>query len=169
MAPHRGWTPREGVVEATVSACPDPGFLTAVWLVGVEDASPDDSGEITVAELFGDRVGPAASTVRCGVKAVNDPRLVTDLADVDLPVDATRPHRYAAAWGEEGVGLYVDGRLVHAVGQTLRYPLQLLVDLFELPGLDGDAGPRDPAAYPRTARVHEVRAWRSPPRPSLPG
>jgi hypothetical protein len=39
------------------------------------------------------------------------------------------------------------------VAQSIAYPLQLMVDLFEFP-----AGPdRDPAAYPKVAEVRRVR------------
>ncbi|SMH49305.1 Glycosyl hydrolases family 16 [Rathayibacter oskolensis] len=149
----RWWTPRSGRVEAVLEASPHPACMLAIWLVGVEESGPDDSGEITVAELFGSLRGERRSTVRLGVKAVNDPRLRTDIVDLDLPIDTAEPHRYAAEWSEAGVALSVDGALVHTVEQTLAYPLQLMIDLFEFP----EAGPRDPAAYPRTARVRSVR------------
>jgi len=149
----RLWTPTGGHIEALVSANPDPSCMLAVWLVGTEESSPDDSGEITVAELFGSLRGERRSTVRTGVKSVNDPRLRTDVVDVELPIDAAEPHLYSADWSEDGVVLSLDGAVVHRVAQWLPYPLQLMIDLFEFP----EEGPRDPAAYPRTARVHHVR------------
>lgn len=149
----RLWTPSAGRIEAVLEANPHPSCMLAVWLVGLEESSPDDSGEITVAELFGSLRGERRSTVRLGVKAVNDPRLRTDVVDVELPIDIAQPHRYAAQWSEAGVAFFVDGELVHTVAQSLRYPLQLMVDLFEFP----EEGPRDPTAYPRTARVRSVR------------
>lgn len=149
----RLWTPSGGRVEAVLEASPHPGCMLALWLVGIEESGPDDSGEITVAELFGSLRGERRSTVRTGVKAVNDSRLTTDVVDVELPIDIAEPHLYAAEWSEAGVALFVDGILVHTVAQSLSYPLQLMLDLFEFP----EAGPRDPAAYPRTARVRSVR------------
>jgi hypothetical protein len=134
-----------------VSASPDPTCMVGVWLVGFEESSPDDSGEICLAELFGDQVGPDGSTVRLGIKAHHDPRLRTDLADVRLPLDATAPHAYAAHWDATGVRLLVDGAEVWTSDQVLAYPLQLMIDLFEFP-----AGPRDPGHYPRTAVVRSV-------------
>lgn len=149
----RLWTPSGGRVEAVLEASPHPGCMLALWLVGIEESGPDDSGEITVAELFGSLRGERRSTVRTGVEAVNDPRLSSDVVDVELPIDTAEPHLYAAEWSEAGVALFVDGILVHTVAQSLSYPLQLMLDLFEFP----EAGPRDPAAYPRTARVRSVR------------
>jgi hypothetical protein len=147
----RLWTPSSGEVEVVVSASPDPTCMVGIWLVGFEESSPDDSGEICLAELFGDQVGPDGSTVRLGIKAHHDPRLRTDLADVRLPLDATAPHAYAAHWDATGVRLLVDGAEVWTSDQVLAYPLQLMIDLFEFP-----AGPRDPGHYPRTAVVRSV-------------
>ncbi|WP_369374741.1 glycoside hydrolase family 16 protein [Promicromonospora sp. Populi] len=134
-----------------MSASPDPTCMVGVWLVGFEETSPQDSGEICLAELFGDRVGPGGSTVRLGLKAHHDPRLETDLADVALPIDATTPHTYAAEWDATGVRLFVDGAPIWASAQVLDYPLQLMIDLFEFP-----AGPRVPGDYPKTAAVRSV-------------
>jgi len=149
----RLWTPSSGGVEAVISASADPRCMTAVWLVGFEAASPDEAGEICVAELFGDRIGPEGSVVRLGIKAHHDPRLRDEIHDLPLPIDATRPHSYAAEWDRDGVRLLVDGRLVARSEQRLEYPLQLMIDLFEFP----DDERRDPADYPRTAVVHRVR------------
>jgi hypothetical protein len=152
----RWWTPSAGLVEATVRASPDPACLTAVWLVGFEEASPQDSGEICVAELFGDAIGPGRSQVRLGVKAHHDPRLHTDMVDLSVDLDATEEHRYATAWDATGVRFYVDDTLVRTVDQRLDYPLQLMVDLFELP----IGEPRDPGSYPKVATVRSVRGYR---------
>jgi hypothetical protein len=161
--PHRElWAPSSGAVEVELIAPADPRCLTAVWLVGVEAGSPDDSGEITVVELFGDRIGAAASTVRTGVKAINDPRLHDDLVDLELPWDAREPHRYGAAWNAAGVRLFVDGELVHDSPQSLGYPMQLMIDLFELPAGsddDSDVASDDVGGYPRTATVARVRCY----------
>ena len=152
----RLWTPSSGLVEATVRATADPTCMLAVWLVGLEETSPEHSGEICVAELFGHAVGPESSQVRLGVKAHHDPGLRTEMVDLWLPIDATEPHTYAAAWDSDGVRFYVDNRLVHADAQTLSYPLQLMVDLFEFP-VDED---RRPGGYPKSAQVLGVRGYR---------
>jgi hypothetical protein len=79
--------------------------MLAVWLVGFEE-DPDQSGEICIAELYGDRIG------------------------------ATGWHTYAAAWNTRQTRFYVDDRLVRTVPQGLDYPLQLMIDLFEFPAGD---------------------------------
>ncbi|MGD8194953.1 glycoside hydrolase family 16 protein [Herbiconiux sp. P18] len=148
------WAPSSGYVEVTVSASTTPGTMTAVWLVGVELDSPDDSGEICVAEIDGSAIGAASSgragsvRVRAGVKAHHDPRLITDMAEVDVAVRADRPHTWAVRWDADGVLIGCEGRLVRRIPQRLDYPLQLMLDLFEVA----------PAAPARTV-LHHVRAW----------
>jgi hypothetical protein len=134
----------------------DPACLTAAWLVGFEETSPEDSGEICVVELFGNVIGVHGSQVRTGVKAHHDPRLRTQMQDRVLDLDATDPHTYAAVWDRSRVRIYVDDLLVHTVEQGVTYPLQLMVDLFELPE-DED---REPAGYPKSAQVLGVRGYR---------
>jgi hypothetical protein len=50
----RLFTPSEGLVEARLRATADPTVMLALWLVGVEEGGPEESGEICVAheELF---------------------------------------------------------------------------------------------------------------------
>jgi hypothetical protein len=151
----RLYTPSSGLAEATMRASADPTCLLAFWLVGFE-ASPDASGEICVAELFGHAIGPERSHVRLGVKAHHDPRLTTDMAELALDFDAAGWHTYSAEWSAERVRFFIDDRLVRSVRQRIDYPLQLMLDLFEFP-----AGPeRDPAAYPKLAEVRSVRGYR---------
>ena len=116
--------------------------MLAFWLVGFE-ATPEQSGEICVAELFGHAIGPRRSGVRIGVKAHHDPRLREDMEEVALDLDATGWHSYAAEWTPERIRFFVDDRLVRTVRQRIDYPLQLMVDLFEFP----EGARRDPAAY----------------------
>ncbi|GAB3757702.1 hypothetical protein GCM10028864_42000 [Microlunatus parietis] len=146
------WTPSAGRVEVTAAASPDPACMLGIWLVGVEDGAPEDSGEILLAELYGSMIGPGRSTVRLGVKAHHDPRLTTDVTDHELPLDATTPHRYGTEWDETGVRILVDGHLIKTYDQVLAYPQQLMIALFEFP----TAEDRDPAAYPKTADVLRV-------------
>lgn len=152
----RLWTPSTGLVEATLRASPDPTCMLAIWLVGFEEHSPQDSGEICIAELYGEAIGPDGSQVRLGVKAHHDPRLRTDITDVVLDFDASEDHTYAAEWDTDRVRLFVDGALVRDIDQGIGYPLQLMIDLFEFPTDD----PRGTGTYPKSAHVQAVRGYR---------
>ena len=152
----RLYAPTQGLVEAELRASPDPTCMLALWLVGVEDGSPQDCGELCVAELFGRAVGPDRSGVRIGVKAHGDPRLHDDMTEAQLDLDASQWHRYGVAWSTDGADFLVDDRVVRSVRQRIGYPLQVMVDLFEFP-----LGPDRPAhAYPKSAEVRRVRGWR---------
>jgi hypothetical protein len=150
----RLYTPSGGRAEAVLRASADPTCMVAFWLVGFEDR-PERSGEICVCELFGHAIGRDRSRVRVGVKAHHDPRLEWEMDEVELELDATDWHTYAAEWGAEGVRFLVDDRLVRSSRQRIDYPLQLMVDLFEFP----EGGDRDPAAYPKTGDVRAVRGY----------
>lgn len=148
----RLWTPTTGEVEVRVSATADPTCMAAIWLVGFEESGPDDSGELCIAELFGDKISPDGSTVRVGIKAHHDSRLHNDVRDIHLPIDATQPHTYGVRWSEDGAEFSVDGQVIMTSDQRLDYEQQLMIDLFEFPRTER----RDQQDYPKTAVVHSV-------------
>jgi hypothetical protein len=145
------WAPSAGRLDITVSATEDVGCMLAVWLVGTEHLAPDQAGEICVFEIDADAIGTDAFRARCGVKAHDDPRLTTDMAEVQIPLDATRPHTWTAVWGAGETVIGCDGVVVRRIAQAPEYPLFLMVDLFEL---DPSVGP-----YPKTATIHHFRGW----------
>jgi hypothetical protein len=147
------WAPSAGRVDVTVRAAVDPGSMLAVWLVGSEHLDPRDSGEICVFEIDAEAVGPETTTARIGIKAHHDDRLRTDMVEVPVPVDASRPHTWTAIWGAGGTVIGCEGRVVGRFTQAPDYPLILMIDIFE-------TGGRSPVtAYPKTARIHRVRGW----------
>lgn len=152
----RLYTPSEGLVEANLRATIDPTTMLGFWLVGHEESAPEDSGEICIVELFGDAIGRTSSTLSIGVKAHHDPRLHDDMARVPRDLDATGWHRYAAAWDATAVRFFVDDQLVRVVEQSITYPLQVMLDLFEFP----PSADRDPDDYPKTGDVADVRGYR---------
>lgn len=144
------WAPTSGQVEVTVTASTDPGCMLAVWLVGTEHLDERDSGEVCVFEVDAEAVGERTTTARVGVKAHHDPRLVTDMTEVVVPVGRGERHTWTAAWDDDGVRVACGGQLVYSSTQRLPYPLQLMVDLFE-------TAPPGPASdYPKAALVHRV-------------
>jgi hypothetical protein len=151
----RLYTPSSGLAEAVLKASPDPTCMLAFWLVGFEE-SPEASGEICVCELFGSAITRRRSGVNIGLKAHHDPRLREDMEQVQLDLDASDWHSYAAEWDAEQIRFFVDDRLVRTVRQRIDYPLQLMVDLFEFP----DGPHRDPADYPKVGDVRAVRGYR---------
>jgi hypothetical protein len=151
----RLWTPSAGLVEVAARASSDPTCMLGLWLVGFEEASPQQSGEVCIAELYGNAIAPGRSQVRLGVKAHHDPGLYDEMTDVTLPLDAREEHTYAAEWNSRCVHFFVDDQLVHTVDQGVDYPLQLMIDLFEFPA----TAERDRAHYPKSAYVTAVRGY----------
>ncbi|WP_263119502.1 glycoside hydrolase family 16 protein [Cellulomonas fimi] len=144
------FAPRRGRVDVTASASRDQGCMLAIWLVGVERDSPHDSGELCVAEIDAAAIG-ASTTVRTGLKAHHDPRLVTDMTEVEVPLDVSRPHTWTVLWGAGRTVIGCEGEVVREIDQAPDYPLLLMLDLFDV----GPAGGR----YPKSAVLHRVRGW----------
>ncbi|MFI9152433.1 hypothetical protein [Streptomyces sp. NPDC053367] len=149
------WAPSAGRVDVTVSASVDEGCMLAAWLVGTEHLSAKDTGEVCIFEIDADGVGDGRSRARCGVKAHSDTRFATDMTEVVVPVDASKPHTWTAIWGPSGTFIGCEGVVVKHMPPFPRYPLFLMIDLFEV------CPPSASAAYPKTAHVHAVRGWES--------
>lgn len=148
------WAPSSGRVDIAVSASRDGGCMLAAWLVGTEHERADAAGEICVFEIDAEAIGSHRSVARSGVKAHSDPRLDTDMAEVPLPFDASRPHTWTVIWGGGETVIGCEGIVVRRVPQAPDYPLFLLIDLFEVAAPAG--------SYPKTASVHHVRGWNGP-------
>ena len=61
-----GYTPHFGQLEITMRGTISPRSMFAFWLSGIEDR-PEHSGEICVAEIFGDGLGDGTADVGMGV------------------------------------------------------------------------------------------------------
>jgi RimJ/RimL family protein N-acetyltransferase len=152
---HRGWLVRHGVIEVRLAAIRHPDVMVACWPIGFE-ADPDDCGELCIAEIFGSELDDAGGWVGVGVKPQNDPRLRADFEKIRIDGDLTLAHDYAVEWTPERVRFFVDGRWVKTVVQTIDYPVQLMLDVYEFPRADGV---RDTAALPHVLRIERVRSY----------
>ena len=109
----------------------NPGQLAALWMIGFED-EPDRSGEITIMEIFGEGIDETGTELGHGIKAVNDPRLVTDFIVPRLPFSPERYHTYRADWDTSGVSFYLNGQMLRRVDQSPAYPMQFMLNVYEL-------------------------------------
>lgn len=126
-----------------------PSDLASLYLIGFEER-PEDSGEITVFEIFGRAVDADSAVVGRGVKAINDPRLVTDFIEDRLPINVADWHDYGFVWTTDGVQFFVDGQPVGRTDQSPDYPLQLMLTCYRL---------ETTAEAPPRLEVDCVRAW----------
>jgi hypothetical protein len=152
----RLWLPHFGVIEARARGIRHPAAMVALWPVGIEDQGAN-CGEICIFEIFGSEIGEASGLVGVGVKPQRDPRLVQDFEKVQVEGDLTQFHDYAVEWLPGRLRFFVDGRLVKTVEQSIDYPVQLMLDVYELPT---DA-PRDTSAHPLVFEVAHVREYRA--------
>ena len=151
----RLWLVHHGVIEVRLAAIRHPDAMVAFWPIGFEDR-PDDCGELCIAEIFGSDLDDGGGWVGVGVKPQNDPRLRTDFEKVRVDGDLTAFHDYAVEWTAERVRFFIDGRWVKTVAQSLDYPVQFMLDVYEFPRADGS---RDTDALPHTLRVQRVRSF----------
>lgn len=124
--------------------------MLAAWLVGTEHEDDRAAGEVCIFEIDAAAVGER-TTARSGVKAHGDARLTSDMIEVELPFDATKPHTWTAIWGEGETIIGCEGIVVRHLRQAPDYPLFLMLDLFEIGSPQGE--------YPKVATIHSVRGW----------
>jgi hypothetical protein len=144
------WAPSAGRVDIRVSASRDPGCLLAAWLVGTKHEDEREAGEACIFEIDAAAVGEK-TTARSGIEAHRDARLTTDMIEVELAFDTSKPHTWTAIRGDGETIIGCEGVVVRHLRQAPDYPLFLMVDLFEIGSPQG--------AYPKAATIYSVRGW----------
>ncbi|MDM9647156.1 glycoside hydrolase family 16 protein [Rhizobium sp. S163] len=153
IAPRRLFLPHYCRLEMRARASLNPWNLAALWLIGFED-EPHRSGEITLFEVFGGNVEPDAVKIGRGIKKIHDPKLTTELDEASVPIAVGDWHVYAMDWTPEGIDFLVDGTVVTRTRQSPDYPMQLMLNLYDLPG-DEDRS----QALTATFDIDYVKAW----------
>ena len=134
-----------------------PTHLAALWLIGFED-SPERSGEITVMEVFGKDSDETGTVLGHGIKRINDPNLTDEFAAPWLPFDVADWHLYAIDWRPDCVEFSLDGRVLTRSSQSPDYPMQLMLNVYDIPGIraDGQSSTSNRPAFD----IDFIRAWR---------
>jgi Glycosyl hydrolases family 16 len=153
-----GYTPHFGHVEIRMRGVVTARSMFAFWLSGIED-EPEHSGEICVAEIFGDAIGDRTAAVGMGVHSFRDPSLHEDFSADLQDVDVTEFHTYGVDWTPEGAVFAIDGREVRVSDQSPDYPLQLMIGVFDFPA---KATEHDTQGAVPEMLVSHVRGWTSP-------
>ncbi len=154
----RLYAPQYGLFELRAKAISDPRCMVALWMIGFED-EPARSAEICICEIFGRNVTAGRVGVGMGVHPFGDPAIRDEFSVEVIDLDPREFHVYAAEWTPEYVAFFVDHRLVKTVEQSPRYPMQLMLGIYEFP----DDGQATQAAhpYPKQFVVDYVRGYRS--------
>jgi hypothetical protein len=127
-----GYTPRYARIEIAMRGTVTERSMFAFWLSGIED-SPERSGEICVAEIFGAAARPGFAEVGMGLHRFRDPALVEEWAVEPMAIEAAEFHTYAVDWRAGSCAFSVDGAVVRRLDQAPDYPVQLMVGVFDFP------------------------------------
>ena len=145
-----GWTPELGRIEVRARMELSPTSMASAWMVGLED-SPERCGEICLFEVFGNTIAAdgSAADVGSGVHPFRDPALVEEFSAHQQHIDVREPHSYAVEWRRDGIDFLFDDRLARTTHQAPRYPMQMIIAVFDFP----DAG-LEPTHIPVLAVDH---------------
>jgi hypothetical protein len=139
-----GYTPLYGQIEIRMRGLITPRSMFALWMSGIED-QPERSGEICVAEIFGDAVSNGVAQVGMGVHQFRDPALHEEFGTEPMRLDVAEFHTYAVDWRPGSLVFGIDGVVVRTLEQSPDYPMQLMVGVFDFPikasATDGGATP----------------------------
>jgi hypothetical protein len=149
----RTYTPQYGYFETRIKAVQSAANLVALWMIGFEE-TPEESGEIVIFEVFGDQIAPAASEVRYGVKPWGDTTLSEEIHKDVLPIDARNFHIYAVEWTPTHIDFYVDNIKRRTMLQSPAYPMQFMLNIYELPGHETQHD-----QYPKQFIIDYVRGY----------
>jgi hypothetical protein len=127
-----GYTPLYGRIEVRMRGVVTARSMFAFWMSGIEDR-PEHSGEICVAEVFGDAVRGGSADVGIGLHRFRDPALVEEFSAGPLAIDVTEFHTYGVDWRPGSLAFTVDGEVVRHLDQAPDYAMQLMIGVFDFP------------------------------------
>lgn len=152
------YTPTYGYFETRLKGVKEAGYHVALWMIGYEDV-PENSAEICICEIFGKHVTAGTSKVGVGVHPFGDERIVDDFREVELPIDISEFHVYAAEWTPTHIDFFVDNQLIRTVHQSPGYPMQFMLGIYERPKETRPQSEGGSPAYPKDFVVDYVRAY----------
>ncbi len=145
-----GYTPLYGQIEVRMRGTVTGRSMFAFWMSGIEDR-PERSGEICVAEVFGDAVRDGSADVGMGLHRFRDPALEEAFSADPLGIDVAEFHTYGVDWRPGSLTFTVDGAVVRRLDQAPDYPMQLMIGVFDFPAKATDA---DRTAVPELVVSH---------------
>jgi hypothetical protein len=150
------YTPQNGYFETRLKAVPISGYMVALWMIGFEESSKE-SAEICVCEIFGTQVAGETSMVGYGLHPFNDPVISDEFFQDLFDFDASNYHIYAAKWTPKLVEFFIDNVKVKTVFQSPKYPMQLMLGIYEIPDQLNEQSEREP--WPKVMEVDYVRGY----------
>lgn len=145
-----GYTPCYGQTEVRMRGVVSERSMFAFWMSGIEDR-PEHSGEICIAEVFGDAVTDESADIGIGLHQFRDPVLVEEFSTLPFRIDVAEFHTYGVDWRPGSLAFILDGEVVRRVGQAPDYPMQLMIGVFDFPAR---AQPDDEGPVPELVVSH---------------
>jgi len=127
----RLFTPCKGEIRIRVRAQLQKSDLISLYLIGYEEL-PENSGEITVFEIFGKNVDKNGVVIGRGIKKINDERLKTEFTESVFSLDLSEWHEYSMDWTDNGIRFFLDGKEIGMTNQSPNYPMQLMLTCYRL-------------------------------------
>ncbi|MGG1551485.1 glycoside hydrolase family 16 protein [Paenibacillus ferrarius] len=150
------FTPHYGYFELRAKGVGNPNNVCAFWMIGFEDL-PNRSGEICPFELKGWHVENGTCTLGFGIHPFGDPMLEEEFFEKPFDIDPTKYHIYAVDWTDHGVDFYIDNKLIHRSKQSPQYPMQLMLNIYEIPS--PESGSNTAPVYPSEFEIDYIRCY----------
>ncbi|UJF32999.1 glycoside hydrolase family 16 protein [Paenibacillus hexagrammi] len=145
-----------GYFEIRAKGLSNPNNVCALWMIGFED-QPDRSAEICPFELKGWNVAEDRCLIGFGIHPFGDPTIQDEFFEKPFSIDPTQFHLYAVDWTENGVEFYLDNQLIHSSKQSPQYPMQLMLNLYEIP--PQESGSTAKPEYPTEFVIDYIRCY----------
>lgn len=154
---HKKYLPQYGYLEIRAKVPDTVSNVAAFWMIGYEE-QPEQSAEICIVEIKGCNVEKESSIIGYGIHRFNDPALEEAFHEERFNMDVTQFHIYAADWGPEKVDFYIDNKLIRSIKQSPAYPMQFMLNIYELPTGKEKIG--SDLIYPKEFTIDYIRGYR---------
>ena len=151
------YTPLYGYFEVRLRAVALPGYMCALFMIGLAEEA-EQTSEICICELKGEHITSEHSVNGYGVHPFNDPNIRDEFYEDEVDIDASHFHIHAAEWTPQRVDFYIDNQKVRTIEQSADYPMQFMLNIYELP--DTLTPEAKNAPFPKIMTVDYVRGYR---------
>ncbi|TFE01187.1 glycoside hydrolase family 16 protein [Jeotgalibacillus sp. R-1-5s-1] len=156
QAPEHLFIPQYGYFEIRVKGLATAENVCAFWMIGFED-HPERSAEICPFELKGWNVKEKTCILGYGLRAFSDPLIQDEFFEREFEYDPTDYHIYGFEWSKKGVSFFLDNQLIHHSSQSPSYPMQMMLNIYEIPQKNSDG--KKEKHYPYEFSVDYVRGY----------
>jgi hypothetical protein len=150
------YTPQYGFFEIRAKAVDTESNVVALWMIGYED-EPDKSAEICIFEIKGENVNKKSAIIGYGIHPFGDTTIKDEFHEDRFAIDVTKYHVYAVEWTPTYVDFYIDNIKVRTIHQSPNYPMQLMLNIYELP-LEKERIGKD-KKYPKEFTIDYIRVY----------